>query len=96
MKLRPDLRCRMRFWFKDPPGTGKTHTIANLLGYLLAQGKTLVTAHTTKALRVLRGQLDEALQPLCLSVLDSDVESQAQLSRFVTKTRRTDGRSLCA
>ena len=58
---------------QGPPGTGKSHTIANLLGYLLAQGKTvLVTAHTTKALRVLRGQLDEALQPLCLSVLDSD------------------------
>jgi hypothetical protein len=55
---------------QGPPGTGKTHTIANLLGYLLAQGKTvLVTAHTTKALRVLRGQVDSALQPLCLSVL---------------------------
>ena len=56
---------------QGPPGTGKTHTIANLLGYLLAQGKTvLVTAHTTKALRVLRRQVDEALQPLCLSVLE--------------------------
>src|SRR5262249_9428408 len=50
---------------QGPPGTGKTHTIANLLGYLLAQGKTvLVTAHTTKALRVLREQVDKALQPL--------------------------------
>ena len=67
---------------QGPPGTGKTHTIANLLGYLLAQGQTvLVTAHTTKALRVLRGQVDEALQPLCLSVLEGDAESQAQLSR---------------
>ena len=55
---------------QGPPGTGKTHTIANLLGYLLAQGKTvLVTAHTTKALRVLREQVDKALQPLCLSML---------------------------
>ena len=67
---------------QGPPGTGKTHTIANLLGYLLAQGKTvLVTAHTTKALRVLRRQMDEALQPLCLSVLEGDADSQAQLSR---------------
>ena len=67
---------------QGPPGTGKTHTIANLLGYLLSQGKTvLVTAHTTKALRVLRRQVDEALQPLCLSVLESDADSQAQLSR---------------
>ena len=40
---------------QGPPGTGKTHTIANLLGHLLAQGKrVLVTAHTPKALRVLR------------------------------------------
>jgi very-short-patch-repair endonuclease len=66
---------------QGPPGTGKTHTIANLLGCLLAQGKTvLVTAHTTKALRVLRDKVDDALKPLCLSVLDSDAESQAQLS----------------
>lgn len=67
---------------QGPPGTGKTHTIANLLGCLLAQGKTvLVTAHTTKALRVLRRQVDEALQPLCLSVLEGNADSQAQLSR---------------
>jgi very-short-patch-repair endonuclease len=66
---------------QGPPGTGKTHTIANLLGCLLAQGKTvLVTAHTTKALRVLREKVDRSLQPLCLSVLDGGPESQAQLS----------------
>jgi very-short-patch-repair endonuclease len=65
---------------QGPPGTGKTHTIANLLGYLLAQGKTvLVTAHTTKALRVLREKVDKALQPLCLSVLGRDSESQNQM-----------------
>ena len=62
---------------QGPPGTGKTHTIANLLGYLLAQGKTvLVTAHTTKALRVLRQQVDTALQPLCLSVLGRDSKAK--------------------
>ncbi len=67
---------------QGPPGTGKTHTIANLLGHLLAQGKTvLVTAHTAKALRVLRDQVDEALRPLCLSVLESDANSQSQLQQ---------------
>lgn len=66
---------------QGPPGTGKTHTIANLLGHLLSQGKTvLVTAHTPKALRVLRGQIDEAIQPLCLSVLEGDSKSRDQLS----------------
>src|SRR5438874_1258726 len=84
---------------QGPPGTGKTHTIANLLGYLLAQGKTvLVTAHTTKALRVLRGQVDEALQPLCLSVLEGDTDSQAQLSRaaqdIANRLSRADAASL--
>ena len=66
---------------QGPPGTGKTHTIANLVGHLLSEGRTvLVTAHTTKALRVLREKVDEALQPLCLSVLEGDSKSQGQLS----------------
>jgi very-short-patch-repair endonuclease len=70
---------------QGPPGTGKTHSIANLLGHLLAQGKrVLVTSHTSKALRVLRGHVDEALRPLCVSVLDSDAESRAQLEEAVT------------
>lgn len=84
---------------QGPPGTGKTHTIANLLGYLLSQGKTvLVTAHTTKALRVLRRQVDEALQPLALSVLESDADSQAQLARaaqdIAARLSRSDAASL--
>ncbi len=66
---------------QGPPGTGKTHTIANLIGHLLSEGKTvLVTAHTTKALRVLRSQIEEPLQPLCLSVLGGDSKNQSQLS----------------
>jgi very-short-patch-repair endonuclease/Cdc6-like AAA superfamily ATPase len=66
---------------QGPPGTGKTHTIANLLGHLLAQGKSvLVTSHTAKALRVLRDQVVEPLQPLCVSVLD---ESSKQMESAV-------------
>jgi very-short-patch-repair endonuclease/Cdc6-like AAA superfamily ATPase len=69
---------------QGPPGTGKTHTIANLIGHLLAQGKSvLVTSHTTKALRVLRGQIDAHIRSLCVSVLDSDTESQHQLSAAI-------------
>lgn len=84
---------------QGPPGTGKTHTIANLLGYLLSQGKTvLVTAHTTKALRVLRRQVDEALKPLCLSVLEGDADGHAQLSRasqeIADRLSRSDAASL--
>jgi very-short-patch-repair endonuclease len=69
---------------QGPPGTGKTHTIANLLGHLLAQGKrVLVTAQTTKALRVLREKVTEPLRPLCVSVLDSDLESRNELEHAV-------------
>ncbi|MFH0810228.1 MAG: AAA domain-containing protein, partial [Pseudomonadota bacterium] len=69
---------------QGPPGTGKTHTIGNLIGHFLAQGKSvLVTAHTTKALRVLRRQVVKALQPLCVSLLDRDIESREQLKAAV-------------
>lgn len=69
---------------QGPPGTGKTHTIANLIGHLLAEGKTvLVTSHTTKALRVLRDQVVDPLQPLCVSVLDSDAAGKRELETAV-------------
>jgi len=71
---------------QGPPGTGKTHTIANLLGHLLAQGKrVLVTAHTPKALRVLRQKVVEPFQPLCISVLRNDKQSQEELQASVQK-----------
>jgi hypothetical protein len=70
---------------QGPPGTGKTHTIGNLIGHLLAQGKSiLVTAHTTKALRVLRDKVPEVLQPLCVSVLGSDQDARRQLESAIS------------
>src|SRR4029077_9931797 len=69
---------------QGPPGTGKTHTIANLVGHLLAHGKrVLVTAHTSKALRVLRDKVVGPLQTLCVSVLDNETESRKQLEASV-------------
>jgi len=69
---------------QGPPGTGKTHTIANLIGHLLAHGKSvLVTAHTSKALRVLREHIPEPLRSLAVSVLDDDLESRRQLEEAV-------------
>jgi very-short-patch-repair endonuclease len=70
---------------QGPPGTGKSHTIANLIGHLLAQGKSvLVTSHTTKALRVLRNYVPEKLRPLCVSVLDDDIQSRKELDGAVS------------
>ena len=70
---------------QGPPGTGKSHTIGNLIGHLLAEGKrVLVTAHTAKALQVVRSQVVENLQPLCVSVLDDDLRSRDELEKSVT------------
>jgi len=69
---------------QGPPGTGKTHTIANLIGHLLAQGKSiLITAHTSKALKVVRNKVVPSLQGLCVNVLDSDSESKRQLEASI-------------
>jgi len=69
---------------QGPPGTGKTHTIGNLIGHLLAQGKSvLVTSHTTKALRMVRNHIVPELRPLCVSVLESDLDSRKQLESAV-------------
>jgi very-short-patch-repair endonuclease len=69
---------------QGPPGTGKTHTIGNLVGHLLAQGKSvLVTSHTTKALRMVRHHIVPELRPLCVSLLESDLESRKQLESAV-------------
>lgn len=71
---------------QGPPGTGKTHTIANLIGHFLSEGKSvLVTSQTTKALRVLREKVVDHLQPLCVSVLEGDTASNAQLKHAATE-----------
>ena len=76
-----------------PPGTGKTHTIGNLIGHLLAQGKSiLVTAQTAKALRVVRDKVPEVLQPLAVSVLGSDQNARRQLESSISSiTERLTG-----
>ena len=69
---------------QGPPGTGKTHTIGNLVGHLLAQGKSvLVTSQATKALRMVRHHIVPELRPLCVSVLESDLDSRKQLESAV-------------
>ncbi|MEJ2862870.1 AAA domain-containing protein [Actinomycetospora flava] len=60
---------------EGPPGTGKTHTIANLLCALLAEGRrVLVTSEKAQALRVLRDKLPSEMRDLCISLADGDDE----------------------
>jgi len=84
---------------QGPPGTGKTYTIGNLIGHLLAKGKSvLVTSHTTKALRMVRSQIVPELRSLSVSLLESDLDSHLQLESAVSsiadRLSRTDAKSL--
>ena len=84
---------------QGPPGTGKTYTIGNLIGHLLAEGKSvLVSSHTTKALRMVRSQIVPELRSLSVSLLESDLDSHLQLESAVSsiadRLSRTDAKSL--
>jgi hypothetical protein len=69
---------------KGPPGTGKSHTIANLICHLLAMGhRVLVTAHAPKALAVLRGLLPDDVRDLCVTAMGSSREDQRLLEESV-------------
>ena len=56
---------------KGPPGTGKSHTIANLISHYVAQGKSiLVVSHNAKALSVLKDKLPKSIQELAVSLVN--------------------------
>jgi very-short-patch-repair endonuclease len=78
------LKTRNKILVQGPPGTGKSHTIANLISHLLAHGKTiLITAHTKRALTVLKNQLPKEIKPLCVNLLGNDSESINDLESSV-------------
>ena len=65
-------------------GTGKTHTIANLISHLVGHGKrVLVTSQKEQALAVLRDKIPETIRDLSVAVLGSSAASIAQLDRSV-------------
>lgn len=71
---------------KGPPGTGKSHTIANLMSRFLAQGKTvLVTSQTSKALEVLRDKLPESIQSLAVSQLGQNAKTDQVLQTSISE-----------
>ncbi len=71
---------------KGPPGTGKSHTIANLIARFLAEGKSvLVTSQTSKALEVLRGKLPENIRSLAVSQLHQTAKRDDVLQQFITE-----------
>lgn len=71
---------------KGPPGTGKSHTIANLIARFLSQGKSvLVTSQTSKALDVLRGKLPENIRSLAVSQLHQTAKRDDVLHQSITE-----------
>ncbi|MCS6952632.1 MAG: AAA domain-containing protein [Bryobacterales bacterium] len=78
------LQARPYVLVKGPPGTGKSHTIANLICHLLADGENvLVTAQAPKALAVLRDLLPEEIRSLCVPSLGGSREEQRLLQESV-------------
>ncbi|WP_434581796.1 AAA domain-containing protein [Carbonactinospora thermoautotrophica] len=78
------LRERRVVLVQGPPGTGKTHTIANLVTDLLAHGqRVLITSHTARALKVLKEQLPDEIQELCVSRTDETVKGRDELESSV-------------
>jgi very-short-patch-repair endonuclease len=78
------LRVRPYVLVKGPPGTGKSHTIANLICHLLASGeRVLVTAHAPKALAVLRELLPGDIRNLCVTTFGSTRDDQRLLEHSV-------------
>ena len=56
---------------KGPPGTGKSHTIANLIAHFVSEGKSiLVVSHNAKALSVLKDKLPKGIQDLAVSLVN--------------------------
>jgi very-short-patch-repair endonuclease len=78
------LRAKPYVLVKGPPGTGKSHTIANLICHLLATGeRVLVTAHAPKALTVLRELLPREIRNLCVTAFGSSREDHRLLEDSV-------------
>ncbi|MDD4188043.1 MAG: AAA family ATPase, partial [Bacilli bacterium] len=65
---------------EGPPGTGKSHTIANLISHFISEGKKIIiTSEKAKALEVVREKLPKDIRSLSLSLLstsssDKDLE----------------------
>ena len=78
------IRASSGVLVQGPPGTGKSHTIANLICHLLATGqRTLITAKTPRALKVLEGLVPDELRPLCINLLGSGLEERRSLESSV-------------
>src|SRR5258708_31285864 len=67
-----------------PAGTGKSHTIANIISHYVAYGKrVLVVAGKEQALRALTGKIPAGIKDLTVSVLGADADSRPDLQSAI-------------
>ncbi len=67
-----------------PAGTGKSHTIANIISHYVAYGKrVLVVAGKEQALRALTGKIPAGIKDLTVSVLGADADSRRDLESAI-------------
>ena len=70
--------------FRVRPGTGKTHTIANIVCHYLATGRrVLVTSRGERALEILRDKIPEEVRALTVALLASDREGVRQFQAAI-------------
>lgn len=71
-----------------PPGTGKSHSIVNLLCGILAEGKrVLITAKTDKALESLLNKIPKEFNGLVMADIKQDHSSSYTLSNSIDSIR---------
>ncbi|MGP1395713.1 MAG: DUF3320 domain-containing protein [Inquilinaceae bacterium] len=69
-----------------PPGTGKTHSIANIISHYMATGRrVLVTARTAEAISAVRDKLPKELASLVIASVASDRDGARQLEEAIQK-----------
>lgn len=93
LRVAREIRSEDAVLVMGPPGTGKTHTIANLMGDFLAQGKTvLISSQKEKALRVLKSMMPEPMQDLCVSITSDQDDVLATVQQLTDRLSliRTD------
>ena len=79
-KILTELNKKNAILVEGPPGTGKSHTIANIGTHLLSKGlKVLITSHGVRALKVLKNKFPKEIQSLCINVLGDDSKANQTL-----------------
>lgn len=69
---------------EGPPGTGKSHTIVNLMAHAMASGKSvLVTSKGAPALAVLKDKLPAELRALCVFMLQGEKDGMREFEASI-------------